>query len=156
MQEIENAVKNAVKYELVNQLSKNKMLKVSAATAMEVLNNPNIKINIPNANNLTLEEIKTFKKNVQLLMNPKTVESEKRLIATSMTQMQRILKKVQADVNEMDFSIFYAYYIGGQTVRNLSMQHGIDERTVRRARERVLNKITILLHPEIIVTEMFD
>lgn len=113
-------------------------------------------MNNPEAYKMTLEDLKQFQQNMQLLLNPKIDESEKRQIATSMKQMQRILKKVQGDADATDFSVFYAYHIGGQTVRNLSAQYGINEGTIRRARTRVVNKIAVLLYPDIIFAGIFD
>lgn len=152
MEEIKEAVSHAV----VKELEANRMLVVDSATALKALENQDSKDDCCNVINQTMKQLNMFKENLNKLKDPKVSDEEKKLLAPSMLEMQRGVKFLQNQADARDFSIFYAFYLGGQTVRNLTIQFEIDKGTVERIRKKMIQRLAVYLYPDRYITEILD
>jgi hypothetical protein len=104
----------------------------------------------------TKEEVHNFKKALEILSNEQVPKDFKREIALYSTHMQNALKWLKDHVSEQEFILFYQFNFNKQSQRELAIVHKIDEKTVRRARNRCLSTLSVFLHPELFIDEILD
>ena len=104
----------------------------------------------------TLDDVQNFKKALELLADEQVPDDFKKRVARHSMSMQRVLKLLKSNVSDQDFMMFYQCNFNGQTYRSLSVRYEVDERTVRTAVNRCMNKLSIFLHPDLFINEILN
>lgn len=103
---------------------------------------------------LTKRDIEKFKHCLALIKDVSIPANEKHEAAIFIKGMNDALKRLHAIAGEREFTIFYNYCIEGKTRNEIADALNIDISTVARNKEKALKKLSIILYPEINITNM--
>lgn len=103
---------------------------------------------------LTKRDIEKFKHCLTLIKDDSTPANKKREAAKFIKSMNDGLKRLHEITGEREFAIFYNYCIEGKTRNEIADALNIDISTVARNKEKALKKLSIILYPEINITNM--
>jgi len=103
---------------------------------------------------LVKRDIEKFKHCLALIKDTSIPANEKHEAAIFIKGMNDALKRLHAIAGEREFAIFYNYCIEGKTRNEIADALNIDISTVARNKEKALKKLSIILYPEINITNM--
>ena len=103
---------------------------------------------------LVKRDIEKFKHCLALIKDTSIPANEKHEAAIFIKGMNDALKRLHEITGEREFTIFYNYCIEGKTRNEIADVLNVDISTIRRNKEKALKKLSIILYPEINITNM--
>jgi predicted Holliday junction resolvase-like endonuclease len=104
----------------------------------------------------TKEDLKQFKAALKMLADERVQEDSKKQVLEFSIRMQKSLKWIKERVSEQEFILFYKFNFNKQSQRTIAAQYGIDEKTVKRANETCMNKLSLYLYPDLYMDEILS
>ncbi|KAB3534417.1 hypothetical protein F8154_08925 [Alkaliphilus pronyensis] len=99
--------------------------------------------------------IKEFQKSLKIISDPKIPLKNRQALARKVMPIQRAVKTLKGSMPENKFFLFYKNAIEGQSIKSLSIDYGVDTKTVRRARNLAYKQLSVLLYPDLVIGEIF-
>ena len=109
----------------------------------------------PTAFERTRNDIIFLKDGMEILSNEQVPLELKQELAIQLKQIQNSIKELKDHVDEQDYILFSEYSLTRQSLRSIAAKYGIDEGTVKRAFNRCINRLSIHLHPDLYLNEIF-
>lgn len=96
-----------------------------------------------------------FKITLERISDPKIPLKNRKAMAYQIIPIQRSIKRLKETMPENKFFLFYKNAIEGQSIKSLSIDYGVDTKTVRRAKNHAIRQLSILLYPDLVIAEIF-
>ncbi|EOR25310.1 hypothetical protein A500_10550 [Clostridium sartagoforme AAU1] len=109
----------------------------------------------PTAFERTKNDVKGFKIGLKMLSDEQVPTEFKKQLAVQMMDIQSSIKWLKDQVHEQDYIIFCQHNMQNESIRSIAANYGIDEGTVKRALTRCIHKLSIFLHPDVSLSEIF-
>lgn len=102
-----------------------------------------------------VSKIEEFKRILKVLKKQNRTPEEMKSLAIDAIQVQRALKNLKDAIPENQFFMFYKRVIDEQSYKSLSVEYGVDIRSIKRAEHSAIRKLSLFLYPELVLTEIF-
>jgi len=103
----------------------------------------------------TKQRLGTYKIILEGISNPNISLNKRKAMAHQIIPIQRSIKRLKETMPENKFFLFYKNVIEGQSIKSLSIDYGVDTKTVRRAKNHAIRKLSILLYSDLVIAEIY-
>lgn len=103
---------------------------------------------------LTEARIDRFKSAIKKISNEDMAPDKKKLLALELMEVQNAIKHLKGLLSDNNFLLFYKNVIEGQSMRSISIEYGIDTKTVKRVRIKGYKQLALYLYPDVVIFEM--